>query len=330
MVADWNAVRFASGCKDHVESYFLKANDPAGDKAVWIKATIFASSREPGRVLSEGWAIFFDRTSGKSVNVAVKSTRPFSDTSFSGSGLDISWPDFSMKPGSAKGSIEMREHAISWDLASDGELSPVVPFFSPRMYEGSFPKSKTVTPYPKLAMNGTVTVDGTTHELRGWRGMQGHNWGRGHADLYAWSQCNLWDHDEDFILEAFSGRVRVGPIMTPLITIVCARHRGVRYDFNRPIQLARARGDVTPRAYTFSARSGVATIEGLLEAPAEDMVGLHYANPDGQMTYCLNSKLASARIRFEASGRAPLELTSRSAALEVGTRDDGHGVHMYV
>ena len=63
---------------------------------------------------------------------------------------------------------------------------------------------------------------------------------------------------------------------------------------------------------------------------ADDMVGLYYPNPHGPMTYCLNTKLARARVRFEASGRPPLLLTSRAAALEIGTRDDGHGVRMYV
>jgi hypothetical protein len=58
------------------------------------------------------------------------------------------------------------------------------------------------------------------------------------------------------------------------------------------------------------------------------MAGLHYANPDGAMTYCLNSKLARARIQFEARGRPPLFLSSRAAALEIGTRDAEHGVRM--
>jgi hypothetical protein len=66
----------------------------------------------------------------------------------------------------------------------------------------------------------------------------------------------------------------------------------------------------------------------MVEARTDDMVGLYYANPDGAMTYCLNSKLASARVRFEPKGRAPLTLTSRAAALEVGTRDADHGVRM--
>jgi hypothetical protein len=330
---DWNATRIQPRGADHVESFFLKANDPEGDRALWIKATLFVSSREPSRVLAEGWAIMFDRRPSLPNgphHVAVKCTRPFAETSFSDSGLDVQWEGFSLTPGQARGAISTREHTIEWDLELAGELSPIVPFFHPSMYRGRFPKSKLVTPYPDLVVSGRITADGTTHTIDRWRGMQGHNWGRGHADLYAWSHCNVWDQDEDFILEALSGQVKVGPILTPLITIACVRHRGVKYDFNAPRTLLKARGDVTPRHFSFTAETTRARIEGSLDAGAEDMVGLYYANPNGQMTYCLNSKLAAARIRFESDGRAPLELTSRAAALEVGTHNEDHGVRMYV
>ena len=66
------------------------------------------------------------------------------------------------------------------------------------------------------------------------------------------------------------------------------------------------------------------------EAHEDDMVGLYYPNPDGPMTYCLNSKLARAHVRLDIRGRPPVSLHSRAAALEVGTRDSEHGVRMYV
>jgi hypothetical protein len=208
----------------------------------------------------------------------------------------------------------------------------MVPFFSPRMYEGGFPRSKFVTPLPDLTFDGEVVVDGDRWAIDGWRGMQGHNWGKGHAELYAWCQVNAWSEtpDPELVLECVSARVRVGPLLVPLTTLVCVRHRGVSYDFIRPETVLRAHGDVTTRRYGFSARTELARIEGLIEAETEDMVGLYYANPEGPMTYCLNSKLATARVRFEPRGRPPLVLTSRSAALEIGTRDDDHGVTMHV
>lgn len=330
-----NAVRFDPAARgDHVESYFLKANEPSGERALWVKATIFASAREPSGAVAEGWAIAFDRRGGKPRHVAVKHALPFAQASFSRTGLDIGWKlgdeHFSLRPGEARGRIARREGSIAWDLRFEGDARPLFPLPHESMYRGAFPKSKLVTPSPDLRLSGEVTVGGERWEIAGWRGMQGHNWGRGHADLYAWCHVNAWDDEVDFVLEALSGKVRVGPVLTPLVTIACARYRGVSYDFNGPVTIARAHGDVGLRRYGFSAETRHARIEGHLEADTEDMVGLYYPNPDGAMTYCLNSKLARAHVRFEVSGRPPLALRSRTAALEIGTQDADHGVRMYV
>jgi hypothetical protein len=339
---DWNAVRYDPATRSgHVESYFMKCNDPAGDRALWMKATIFASTAEPGRPIAEAWAIAFDRRGGKQRHVAVKHSVPYSTASFSATELAVRWqgpadPDaeprdgIEILPGSTRGEIGHGGHRVAWSLHYDGDDRPIVPFPAKLMYSAPFPKSKLVTPVPDALFDGEATIDGETWQIEKWRGMQGHNWGKGHADLYAWCHGNVWEEDPEFILEGFSGQVRVGPVTTPLTTIVMIRHRGVVYDFNRPLDIYRASGDVSPRRWTFAAESKIAAVEGIVEVDTDDMVGLYYANPGGAMTYCLNSKLARARVRFEAAGRAPLTLTSRATALEIGTRRSDHGVRMYV
>jgi hypothetical protein len=352
--AEWNALRFdPTKRKGHLESYFLKANDPTGERALWVRGTIFCSTREPDRPVAEGWAIAFDRRGQTPRHVAVKHVVPYADASFGARDLAIRWrvpappvgstnpsgqdaasqaadDGVAITPSSTTGSIRTRDHHVRWDLQYTGDAPPIVPLPAAAMYTGPLPKSKLVTPVPDARFTGEVNVDGETWSLDGWRGMQGHNWGKGHADLYAWCHCNVWEQEQDFVLEGFSARVRVGPVMLPLTTIVCVRYRGVVYDFNRPLEIYRAEGDVSPRRWTFSTHGKLARIEGIVEADTDDMVGLYYPNPDGPMTYCLNSKIARARIRFEAAGRAPLSLTTRAAALEIGTRSDDHGVRMHV
>jgi len=349
IVHEPNAVRFdPSQGRDHVESYFLKGNDPTGERAFWIKATIFATAREPDRPVAEGWAIAFDRRGGVRKNVAVKHSLPYAEASFDRHGLGVRWAlpiarvdsdpsaqaalqdGLTLEPGLTRGAISTRQSRLTWDLRFSGDERPIVPFPYQALYRWPFPKSKLVTPYPDVRFEGALFVDGERWQIDGWRGMQGHNWGRGHTDLYAWCHANCWNEEPDFVLEGLSGKVRLGPVMTPLVTIVCVRHRGVVYDFNRPLEIARAGGDVSLRRWTFSSKSRRASIEGIVEAETDDMVGLYYPNPGGAMTYCLNSKLASARIRFEAEGSPPLSLTTRSAALEIGTHEADHGVTMHV
>lgn len=351
-----NGVRFdPTKGSDHVESYFLKLNDASGERALWLKATIFASAREPARPVAEGWAIAFDRRGGARKHVAVKRSLPYAKASFSDRELAIRWSipappplieaeptatdgdtpapaieRFALEDGATSGLVAHREHRVGWDLRFRGEPSAITPLPFEVMYSARFPTAKLVTPYPDLRFEGEVMVDGERWAIDGWRGMQGHNWGRRHADLYAWSHANVWEEDDDFILEGFSASVRVGPARTPVLTLLCARHRGVRYEWTSPLDIARARGAIGDRSWTFSATSSHGSIEGELDADIDDMVGLYYPNPNGPMTYCLNTKLARARVRFEAWGRKPLALTSRAAALEIGTRDEGHGVRMYV
>jgi hypothetical protein len=332
--ADWNAVRFDPAARrGHVESFFLKANDPTGDRALWLKATIFASELAPERPIAEGWAIVFDRRGGERHHVGVKHTLPYANASFDREGLGVRWAlsasgdRFELSNRHTRGVITMGGERVSWDLALTGEARAVVPFPSLRLYETALPKLKYVTPLPDARFDGELGVRGERWAIEGWRGMQGHNWGR-HAELYAWCHANVWDEDPELVLEGGSARVRVGPVLSPMTTLVTVRHRGVVYDMNRPIDIVRARGDVTLRRWTFAASGKHARIEGIVEADTEDMVGLYYPNPEGTTTYCLNSKLARARVRFEAEGRPPLSLTTRAAALEIGTRDAAHGVRM--
>jgi hypothetical protein len=338
-----NAVRFDPAARrGHIESYFVKANEPNGERAIWFRATIWASATEPDRPYAQGWAIAFDRRGGVNKHVVVKHVLPFSSASFGKEDLDIQWTiappsgqgeseHFSLRPGRTSGRIVRRNDSVAWNFELDGEARAFVPYPLESMYrEGAFPKQKTLTPYPDLRVSGEAIVNGERWDISRWPGVQGHNWGRGHIDLYAWSHVNSWDSDVELIVEAFSGRVRIGPVMSPVITVVSARFRGVDYVWNSPIEMAQAHGDIGFRRYSFTAEGSRARIEGLFEVDTDDMVGLYYPNPDGAMTYCLNSKLARAHMRLEVRGRPPVVVQSRAAALEIGTRDDQHGVRMYV
>src|SRR5213595_1975475 len=77
--AAWNAVRCPENAAGgHVESYFLKLNDPSGNLALWIKATILVREGGTPRV-AEAWAIAFTRD-GR--HVAVKETSPLARATF--------------------------------------------------------------------------------------------------------------------------------------------------------------------------------------------------------------------------------------------------------
>jgi hypothetical protein len=311
----------------HVESWFLKANDPRGRRAVWLKATIYAGKREPRAALGEAWAIAFD---AEREHVAVKTSVPFERARFGEHGLDVAVDDCVWSPGRSKGRIETGGRTIAWDLSFDAHGVPLVHFPRAFLYEGPFPTSKLVSPLPDIRVSGSLEVNGEPWTLEAWPGLLGHNWGRRHAHLYGWGHCNVWDQPEELVIEGVSARVKLGPVLSPMTTVLCVRHRGVRYDINGLADLARNRGAVTPRRWAFRGKNALCELEGELWGETDDFVGLYYPNPDGSMCHCLNTKIAHAKVKLTVRGRAPLVVTSRAAALEIGTRDPHHGVRMYV
>ena len=58
------------------------------------------------------------------------------------------------------------------------------------------------------------------------------------------------------------------------------------------------------------------------------MVGLHYPNPAGPMTYCFNTKLARARLDVKLPDGTAFTAFSRAAALEIGTLEPDHSIKM--
>jgi hypothetical protein len=309
----------------HVESWFVKANDPSQDRAIWLKWTILAPARAPHVAICETWGIAFSRGGP---NVAVKSSFPFSRAKLARTDLDVDVDGTRLDPSGARGAIASGGRRIAFDLAFEVRGGPF--FFLPRpwMYQRRFPTSKGSSPIPDARVSGAMTVGGVEWTLDRWPGMVGHNWGRRHAFRYAWAHCNSWDEDTDLVVEGITASTAVGPFDLWPVTAATARLGGTTYAMNGLSSLLRNRGDMTHRRWSIEARGSGATLHGEVWADLADMVGLHYENPDGKMTYCSNTKLAGATFELRAPGGERAVVHSRAAALEIGSRERNHGVRM--
>lgn len=330
-----NQVRYTPGSpKGHVESYFLKLNDPASPRALWLKFTILSPERHPKDAVAELWAIAFDGETGQ--HAAAKQTWAFSDSEAGMKQYPLSLGGCVLAPGNTRGEVEKAGHRIEWDLRFTASTPPMHLFPYEAMYRLPVPRSKTVTPYPDARFEGFYRVDGKEIAVSGWPGTQGHNWGREHAFLYAWSHCNLLYDErgtfmEDSYFEGLSARVRIAGKVTPFLSVAWLRLRGVDFPFTHLRTLARAQAEVEVGArytWSFSLAGEAGSLTGELEAPRENLVGLYYVNPNGEMTYCLNSKIARLRLSLRPYSGGEIALTSEAAALEIGTRDPHHGVTM--
>lgn len=319
-----------------VESYFVKANSPDATRALWLRTTVF---RQPGvPVVADAWAIAFDRHRG---HVAIKSTVPFPQARFAKSDFDVEVDGCALSLTRAKGSLSSGRGALAWALDFGPPLAPeIVHLPSSLMYRDGSPNAKLVTPLSDARARGTVRIergagDIDTWNVEGWPMMAGHNWGRANAELYAWSHCNLWEIDgapaSGLVLEALSARVRMGPVLSPMMTMLFLRWRGKCWDLSGPRALGKNRGHLSLRRWEVTSQLGGP--DGLelacdIAAETDDVVGLHYPNPAGPMTYCFNTKLARARLDLRLPDGTAFTATSRAAALEIGTLEPDHSIRM--
>jgi len=313
----WQGARYRQGHpRGHYESWFLRANHPVRKLAFWIRYTIFAPHGRPQDAIGELWAIHFDGE--RRLIRAARSELPIRDCHFAPSGLDVRIGDATLNAGELRGSAS-GAHCIGWTLKYRDGGTPMI-FLPERAYEARLPKAKAVCTRPQVVFDGALEVDGESIAIDGWVGSENHNWGSKHTDTYAWGQVAGFDYAPEAFLECATARLKLGPLWTPPMTIVCLRFGGHDYRLNSGLQLIRAKGAWQGLDWHFdSAQAGV-RIHGRIHAAPEDFVSLTYYNPPGGTHTCLNSKLAACELTLERSGERPVTLTTRHrAAFEILT-----------
>lgn len=329
-------LQYEPSSRGHVESWFFKANDPTGRRALLVQGTVLAREAKGVAPVAEAWAVAFDRDKG---HVATKTTVPLSRARFAHGTLDVEIDGCSLSLGRARGALATGWRRLAWDLAIGPALAaPVVHLPSRALYRRDRPPAiKPVTPLSDARASGVVHVHRGSGpgggeerwDVADWPCMVGHRWGRRHAHVHAWAHCNAWDVP-GLVFEAASARTRIGPMLSPMATAAFVRYGGESFDLNAASALAKNRAVVSLRSWELEASHQGVRVVCELAAETDDLVGLHYENPNGKMTYRLSTKLARARLDLHLPGGRKVTATSRAAAFELGTRDPAHGVRMYL
>jgi len=119
-------------------------------------------------------------------------------------------------------------------------------------------------------------------------------------------------------------------VLTPYLSVAAVHLDGETHRFDGARAMTSRAVDIGWYRLELALVKGGASLQLDVSAPREDMAGLHYENPDGAMTHCLNSKLATGTAVLSLPGRAERVLRSDKIALEIGTLDHSHGVPMLV
>lgn len=302
-----------------VESWFFRANHPTLARAVWIKATTLIG--DDGSRVAEAWCSIFDEDD----TAGAKSTAPLEACSFGGTPLQIEIEEcsFVLDPdsGRLRGALD-GDIRLKWDLefrAQGGHAAPLCMLPTRRLVDARLPKNKLLTPMPVLRYDGTLQMGETEFKVDGWWGSQGHNWGAAHAVEYAWAQCVFLDpNNEPFcFMEGATGRIEIAGKALPRVSLLTIRRHDREYRFDRIVDLWNQEADIEFPKWTLRMKGpdGEALVH--VEAQPERMVCLGYYNPDGELSYCLNSKTSSALLRVNPNRGDGFECYSpNGAALE--------------
>ena len=312
-VEQWNGTRFDPESKaGHYESWFLRANAPKGERAFWIRYTIFSPKGRPQDAVGELWAITF----AERHIVAVKEQHPLARCSFAKDRLDVAIGEAKLDGRTLRGKASANGHTIAWDLRYAGGDPPIL-LLPERLYATRIPRAKALVARPLAVFTGSIDVDGTALAITDWVGSQNHNWGSRHTDRYAWGQVAGFDEEPDAFLECSTARLKLGPVWTPPMSPVVLRLGKETFEFNGLARAVRALGAYAPYQWHIETRDKAATLDIRIEADPTDFVALRYGNPPGGTKICLNSKVARCELTVTRAGRPPMTYHSARAAFEI-------------
>jgi len=307
----WNSARYVPGMTTgHYESWFQRANDASGQRAFWIRYTIFAPRGRPDDAVGELWAITFAREAGRIV--AVKQVHPIQACSFARDRLEVAIGAARLEDQVLRGTASSHGHTIAWDLRYAGGQAPLLLLPEP-LYRARVPKAKALVGQPLARFTGTLTVDGETLTVDDWIGSQNHNWGSRHTDQYAWGQVAGFDEAPDAFLECSTARIQIGPVLSPRLSPVMLRLGGETLAWNGLLRAFRARGHYVPYDWRIESSGPDGAIAIAIHAAPTDFVALRYDNPPGGVKICLNSKLARCEVTLRRGGTTRVLHSSRAA-----------------
>ena len=312
--ARFPAVDLAAG---HYESFYLKAADPAGRRALWLRYTVH---KRPGeRPVGSLWATLFDEEGPHAAKVSLSA-----DQLGSGGADHVRIGESRIGADGATGTVA---GLASWELTFTGDAPPFAYLPRPWMYTAKLPRTKALSLRPAIWASGTVTVGERTVELRDWPGMIGHNWGAEHAERWIWMHGTSFEEQPEAWFDVTLGRLKLGPWTTPWVGNGCLTIGGVRHRLGGIERTRTTNVAELPERASFTLPGKDITVHGVVGAPRADVVGWIYSDPAGPQHHTAHSSVADLTLTVERAGRDPLTLTARGGATyEIGMREHDHGI----
>ena len=297
-----NALQWDGG-RGHYEVYYLSATDRGSGCGLWIRYTMVAPLE--GDATCSLWLMAMDPHDG--TLVGRKHTRPASELVATVDPFELRIADSVLTDRGMTGGFE----DCRWELGWEPRVPPAE-HVHPFLRKARLAKTVLVLPHPAFAVQGTVAFDGRTLEMDSARGGQAHLWGSKHAARWAWAHCNdLEGLEGEPRPEAWIDGVsvfvpRLGREIGPNTPVV-GHFAGQDFASTSPLRVTRNESRFGLTSWHFEAVDGDHKVVVDVDAPREQLVGVTYHDPDGDLAYCYNSETASMRVRVWQRDRSVTE-----------------------
>jgi hypothetical protein len=241
-------------------------------------------------------------------NVGQKVSFPISELHASAEPFELRIGAATLSDRGMAGSLEKDGVASEWDLSWDSRL-PAYGHVHPLLRRAKIAKTVLFLPHPELHLRGFVRIGDRHIDVAGSVGGQAHLWGSKHASRWAWVHCNDFTgpgggRRTGTFIDGVSVHVpRFGREIGPNTPVV-ARLGADDLMSTGPLAVTRNPSRFGLDHWDFEARGGGRRLTAHVSARREDLVGVTYHDPDGELAYCYNTEVANMHIDvWERGGR---------------------------
>ena len=313
-----NLTRWKEGRKGFYEVYYLKWNDLANQRAVWLRYTLLAPINRPPEV--SAWAIVFD-AKNPAANFGLKKTYPISEARIEREFFYFSAGPSAIFDAGCRGELSDARNALSWEIKFE-DPSQALRHYPAPLYWGSFPKTKFLAPYVTMRVSGEFIHNGQPSNLDKLPAHQAHIWGTEMGHSWYWGNCNTFEEDPNFWFEGFSARMNFGEKQTPPFNVFAFHWEDNLYRLGNPLHWIRNKSEGALDRWHIEGRTGDLLFVGDVRTQPEQMAGVHYEDTNGSDRFCHNTKTADMTVQVFREKKSGWELLKtliavKSAAFEV-------------
>ncbi|HWP43247.1 MAG TPA: tocopherol cyclase family protein [Blastocatellia bacterium] len=301
-----NLCRWDGRRAGHFEVWFLTLNHLSDRRGFWLRYTIESpqpaarrrnKNTAPPEARAALWAAVFDPSSPEQSYGLKKEFEAADFVAPGDADCIVRIGEASLASSRATGAVENDRHSINWDLSfsPDGKTHHHVP---PGLKLLVRPSAFVCSPNLDVRFSGRIIADGREFILEDEPGCQSHIWGRKQVDEWVWVHSNSFEAHEGTVFEGLVARQRRMGLLLPPLQSLFLRHRGQEHRFIRLRLAEQWRRNLGIGVWAFSAMNTHLYIEGTAQCRLRDMLQAQYRDPDGEPLYCINSEVASLKIRI--------------------------------